>query len=48
MNYFLRIMSDDVRQHNFTMREKIVYGILYVVAIVALMGVAGWIESLTN
>lgn len=48
MNYFLRIMSDDVRQHNFTKREKIVYGILYVAAIVALMGVAGWLDSLTH
>lgn len=48
MNYFLRIMSDDVRQYNFTMSEKIVYGILYVVGIVVLMGFAGWMESYTN
>lgn len=45
MKKFWRIMSDDVKQHDFTTKEKIVYGVIMVVAFILVMGVAGWLES---
>ena len=48
MKKFFRIMSDDINQHNFTPREKFWYGFVLVAALVAIMGIAGWLETCCN
>lgn len=43
--FFSRFMSDDETMHQFTMREKVIYGVLVPLGFVALMCLAGWIET---
>ena len=42
----MRIMGKDIMDENFTRKEYIVYGILTPVVLVALMAVAGWLETM--
>jgi hypothetical protein len=46
MKEFLRIMGKDIMDENFTRKEYIVYGILTPIVLVALMAVAGWLETM--
>lgn len=46
MKEFLRIMGKDIMDENFTRKEYIVYGILTPVVLVALMALAGWLETM--
>lgn len=46
MKKFWEIMNEDIKQHDFTKSEKIVYGIIIVVVLFVLMGVAGWMDTL--
>lgn len=40
-----KFLSDDETKHQFTMREKVIYGVLVPLGFVALMCLAGWIET---
>ena len=44
-NFIQRVLSDDQRDHHFTMFEKVVYGILVPVGFVLLFGISGWLET---
>ena len=46
--FFSLFMSDDETKHQFTMREKVIYGVLVPVGFVALMCLAGWIETIVH
>ena len=39
------IISDDEKDHHFTIGEKILYGIISPLALVAIMGIAGFLDS---
>ena len=46
MKNFWNIMMKDIDNEHFTKTEMVVYGILVPVVLVAIMGVAGWLETL--
>lgn len=46
MKEFFEIIAKDIMNERFTKREYIVYGILAPIALVAIMALAGWLESL--
>ena len=46
MKELFKIMEKDIMDEHFTKREYIVYGILAPIALVAIMALAGWLESL--
>ena len=45
MEKFINTMEKDVRKDNFTKKEMVVYGIIAPLALVLIMGLAGWIEN---
>lgn len=45
MDKFMKTMEKDVRKDNFTKKEMVVYGIIAPLALVLIMGLAGWIEN---
>lgn len=46
MKELIEIMMKDIKDENFTKREYIVYGILTPLVLVALMALAGWLETM--
>lgn len=44
--FFEKFLSDDETKHQFTMREKMIYGVLVPLGFVALMCVVEWIETI--
>jgi hypothetical protein len=46
MDKFMKTMEKDVQKDNFTKKEMVVYGVLVPLALVLIMGLAGWIENL--
>ena len=46
MKELFKIFAKDIMDEHFTKREYIVYGILAPIALVAIMALAGWLESL--
>ena len=46
MKEFLRIMGKDIYDEHFTKREYVIYGILTPIVLVAIMALAGWLETL--
>jgi hypothetical protein len=46
MKELIEIMLKDIKDENFSKKEYIVYGILTPIVLVALMALAGWLETL--
>lgn len=46
MKQFLEIMLKDIQREEFTQKEILVYGVVAPLGLIALMGFAGWIESI--
>ena len=46
MKKFWEIMSDDYREENFTLKEKLLYGLAVPAGMIAIIGIAGWLETL--
>lgn len=46
MKELIEILLKDIKDENFTKREYIVYGIATPLVLVALMAVAGWLETM--
>lgn len=46
MKELIEIMLKDIKDENFSKREYIVYGILTPIVLVALMALAGWMETM--
>ena len=46
MKEFFKIMEKDIMREKFTTKEYIIYGIVYPLALVAIMCIAGWLENL--
>jgi hypothetical protein len=46
MKEFFKIMEKDIMKEKFTRKEYIIYGIVYPLALVAIMCIAGWLENL--
>ena len=46
MKEFFRIMGKDIMKEKFTTKEYIIYGVVYPLALVAVMFIAGWMEKL--
>ena len=46
MKELFKILAKDIMNEHFTHKEYIVYGILAPIALVAIMALAGWLESL--
>ena len=41
MKEFINLMQNDIEKENFTMRDKVVYGILVPLVLVVLMAICG-------
>lgn len=46
MKQFFEIMLKDIQREEFTQKEILVYGVVAPLGLIALMGFAGWIESI--
>ena len=46
MKELIEILTKDIKDENFSKREYIVYGILTPIVLVALMAIAGWLETM--
>ena len=46
MKDFFEVMEKDIQKESFSKKEIIVYGILVPLVLIALMGIAGWLETL--
>ena len=46
MKQFLEIMLKDIQREEFTLKECLVYGVVVPLGMIALMGFAGWMESI--
>lgn len=46
MKEFMNTMEKDYQKENFTKTEMMIYGVLVPMALVAVMAIAGWLESL--
>ena len=46
MKEMIEILLKDIKDENFSKREYIVYGILTPIVMVALMAIAGWLETM--
>ena len=46
MKEFFKIMEKDIMKEKFTTKEYIIYGVVYPLALVAIMCIAGWLENL--
>ena len=46
MEKLFEIMEKDFRKEDFTKNEMLVYGIIVPLALVVIMALAGWLESL--
>ena len=44
--FFEKFLSDDETKHQFSTSEKVIYGVLVPLGFVALMFLAGWIETI--
>lgn len=45
MKKFLRMISEDIKKENFSVKEMVVYGVVVPLVLFAIMGVAGWMET---
>ena len=45
MKKIMKTMEKEVRKDNFAKKEMVVYGIIVPLALVLIMGLAGWIEN---
>ncbi len=46
MKEFFDIMLKDIKDEHFTRKEYIVYGVLTPIVLVAIMALAGWLETM--
>lgn len=46
MKKFWEIMSEDYHEENFTLKEKLLYGLAVPSVMIAIIGIAGWLETL--
>lgn len=46
MKDFFEVMEKDIQKESFSRKEIIVYGILVPLVLIAIMGIAGWLETL--
>ena len=46
MKEFFDIMMKDIQEENFTRNEYVIYGIVAPLALIALMALGGWLETL--
>ena len=46
MKELFKILAKDIMDEHFTRKEYFVYGILAPIALVAIMALAGWLESI--
>lgn len=46
MKEFFEIMLKDINDEHFTRKELVIYGILTPIVLVALMALAGWLETM--
>lgn len=45
MKDFWRTMEKDFQKEGFTWREFVIYGVISPLAFIAIMGIAGWLET---
>ena len=45
MKKFLRMISEDIKKEIFSVKEMVVYGVVVPLVMIAIMGVAGWMET---
>ena len=46
-NFFERLMTDDESGQKFTTKEAVVYGIVVPVVLLLIMGLAGWMDTMS-
>ena len=48
MKEFLQEMGMDILSENFTRKQMVVYGVIVPIVFIALMAIAGWMDSVSN
>lgn len=48
MKKLFEVMCNDIKSENFTAKEVIVFGIVVPLLLVAVMGLAGWMDHLSG
>lgn len=48
MKEFLEIMGMDILAENFSRKQMVVYGVIVPIVFIALMAIAGWMDSVSN
>jgi hypothetical protein len=46
MKKFINIMEKDIQKDGFTKKEVLIYGVLVPISLVAIMAIAGWLETI--
>ena len=46
MKQFFEIMMKDIQREGFSLKECLVYGVVVPIVMIALMGIAGWMDSI--
>ena len=46
MKELFKIMAKDIMDEHFTTREYVIYGILTPIILIAIMALAGWLETM--
>lgn len=46
MKELIEIMLKDIKDEHFTRKELVIYGILTPIVLVAIMALAGWLETI--
>ena len=46
MKDFFNIMFEDMKQEGFTKKEVVIYGVVVPLALIATLGIVGWIEQM--
>ena len=46
MKELIEILLKDIKDENFSKREYVIYGIFTPIVLVALMAIAGWLETM--
>lgn len=48
MKEFMKIMEKDIRRENFSKKEFIIGAIIAPIVLIAIMGLAGWLETVLS
>lgn len=46
-DFFEKLMTDEESRQNYTVKEILVYGVVVPMALILIMGIAGWMDTIS-